>query len=342
MTKRILIVRLSAIGDSILSVPVLNALRRHMPEAKIGWVIEHASSQLIQGHTALDEMFTISKRTLKSPRELWSLALQLRRWKPDITIDLQGLTKSSLLAWLSGAKTRLGFRRDAFDGRELSTFLNNTLCKPDAKHLVDRSLEILRLMGISDHRVEFELPESDRDADFADKAIRQSQLEGRFAIINVGAGWVSKIWPAERYASVARHLDSHWGVPSLVVWAGADERRAAEQVVELSEKSAQLAPATTLQQLGSLIRRGSLFVGSDTGPMHLAVAVGTPTIGMIGPMPIERVRPYGARNLGIQRDRLAEKSDRKTDCRPMLSILPQDVQEACDRLMGEAIRENTE
>jgi len=333
MARRILIVRLSAIGDCILTVPVLNALRRNFPDAKIGWVIERAASQLIQGHVALDEMFVVSKKTFKSPGQLWAFGKTIRAWKPDITLDLQGLTKSSLIAWMSGAKDRLGFHRDQFDGREVSCFLNNRLFKPESEHIVDRSLELLKLLGVNDSQVSFDLPESDSDASFAERTVRALQLEGRFAIINVGAGWASKLWPADRYARVARHLDKQWGLPSLVVWSGEHERSVAEHVVAESNKMATLAPPTTLTQLGSLIRLAKLFVGSDTGPMHLSVALGTPTIGMIGPMPIERVRPYGTSNLGVQNVRLLKPANRKDDCGPMLSIFAEHITQACDQLM---------
>lgn len=338
MTKRILIVRLSAIGDCILSVPVLNSIRRNFPDSRIGWVIEGAASQLIQGHAALDDLFVVPKRAFKSPRALWTFASQLRAWKPDITLDLQGLTKSSLIAWLSGAKSRLGFQRDPFEGRELSCFLNNRLFKPESEHIVDRSLELLRLLGVNDSMVSFDLPEQDDDAKFADRMLRSKQLEGRFAIINVGAGWISKIWPSDRYASIARHLGEKWGTPSVVVWSGQQEKLAADQVVAESGGHATLAPATTLTQLGSLIRRASLFVGSDTGPMHLSVALGTPTIGMIGPMPIERVCPYGANNVGVQNNRLLKTADRKTDCSPMLSIFSEHVVQVCDQIMNRNMR----
>ena len=334
MTNRILIVRLSAIGDCILSVPVLNAIRRNFPNARIGWVIEKAASQLIQGHSALDDLFVVSKQTFKSPRQLWTLAAQLRAWKPDVTLDLQGLTKSSMLAWLSGAKLRLGFQRDDFDGRELSCFLNNRLYAPESEHIVDRSLELLKLLSIEDLAVEFHLPEKETDATFAERVQNANALEGRFAVINVGAGWTSKLWPAERYASVARHLAEYWGLPSLVVWSGEQENLVAKQIVATSNGHAVLSPATTLAQLASLIRRASLFVGSDTGPMHLSVAVGTPTVGMIGPMPLERVCPYGARNRGVQNVRLSKGSDRKSDCAPMLSIDSERVIQACDQLMS--------
>ena len=335
MAKRILIVRLSAIGDSILSVPVLTSLRRNFPTAEIGWVTERASAQLIQGHPALDQLFVTSKSTFKNPRDLWELGKQLRQWKPDITLDLQGLTKSSLIAWLSGAKNRIGFHHGHFDGRELSTWFNNQLFQADAEHIVDRGLELLGLLGVHDKRVEFNLPEMNQDTEFADKVLQSIHLTSPFAIVNVGAGWPSKIWPSDRYASVAKHLGQLWGVPSLVVWSGEQERAAAEQVIAQSGGFAQLAPSTTLTQLRSLIRRSCLFIGSDTGPMHLSVAVGTPTVGMIGPMPIQRVRPYGANTVGIQKARLPESklSDRKSDCVPMLSIQIEDVILACDTIM---------
>ena len=337
MSKRILIVRLSAIGDCILSVPVLNSIRRNFPDARIGWAIEHAASQLIQDHSALDKMFIVSKRAFKSPREMWTLTTNLRKWKPDITLDLQGLTKSSLIAWLSGAKARLGFHRDKFDGRELSCFLNNRLYRPESEHIVDRSLELLKLLGVHDSQVAFDLPEQENDSKFADRTVASLQLEGRFAIINVGAGWVSKIWPSNRYASIAKHLGEHWGMSSLVVWSGEKEKRAANEVVAGSGGHATLSPATTLSQLGSLIRRSSLFVGSDTGPMHLSVANGTPTIGLIGPMPIERVGPCGTNNAGVQNVRLLAESARKTDCTPMLSISTEDVMRVCDQLMDRCL-----
>jgi heptosyltransferase I len=335
LPQRILIVRLSAIGDSILSVPVLNALRRNLPDAKIAWVTERSSSQLLQGHKALDDLIVVSKRAFHSASELWALRSQLREGKPDTTLDLQGLSKSSLIAWLSGAKSRFGFKQGPFDGRELSTWLNNRLIQPKSNHIVDRSLELLELIGITDRRVAFDLPEFEADTLFATQQLDELGLAGRFAIINVGAGWPSKIWPSDRYAEIAIHLRKRWGLPSLVVWSGDMESKTAQQVVMQSQGAAVLAPSTTLTQLRSLIRLAILFVGSDTGPMHLSVACGTPTVGMIGPMPIERVKPYGDDNIGIQNVRLSEsrRSERKTNCAPMLSINVGAVASACDRIM---------
>lgn len=337
--QRILIVRLSAIGDTILSVPVLNALRQSYPDAKIAWVTEKASSQLIQGHAALDQLFVTDKRAFKSLRQFWRLAKSIRQWQPDLTIDLQGLTKSALLSWFSGAGRRIGFERDVFDGRELSTYLNNQCLRPSSKHMIDRGLELLHLLGVQASQVSFDLPETESEIEFAETTVRKLELTNRFAILNVGAGWPSKIWPSARYADVANHLWEHWGLNSLVVWSGEQEHAAALEVVSRTNGNAMLAPATNLVQLRGLIRRAILFVGSDTGPMHLSVALGTPTVGMIGPMPIERVGPYGPNHVGVQVERLGESqsSERKSNRLPMLSILPSHVIVGVDQLMRKSM-----
>ena len=284
----------------------------------------------------MNELFVVSKKSFKSVKELWKLRQKLQGWNPEITIDLQGLTKSSLVAWLSGAKQRLGFNRDTFDGRELSTFFNNHLYQSDSTHIVDRGIDLLALLGIQNKSVVFDLPEFDADRLFANQSLLELGIQGPFCIINVGAGWPSKIWPSQRYADVANHLGEQYGLPSLIVWSGEKERHAAVEIRAQSNSHSKLAPATTLTQLRSLIRQSRLFVGSDTGPMHLAAALGVPTIGMIGPMPLQRVSPYGDQNIGVQRDSLPDHltSQRKSNCGPMLSIQVEDVTAACDTILS--------
>lgn len=338
MEQRILIVRLSAIGDVVLSTPVLCALRRAFPEAKLGWVVERAGAQLLEGHPDLDDLIVVSKDTFRSLGNFYRAARKIRRWQPTSTIDLQGLTKSSLLAFASGAPKRYGFRKGDFDGREMSCWLNNHCLQPHSTHIVERGLELIQLLGAEITSIEYRLPEEDADSRFADLVVKNQCLDQPFAIINVGAGWPSKIWPDDRYSAVARYLSSHWGLMSLVLWSGLAERMAAEAVVQQSGGCAELAPETTLKQLRSLIRRAKIFVGSDTGPMHLSVALETPTVGMIGPMPIDRVGPIGVLNRGIQCETLPRSlnSQRKTDCKPMLSIQVEDVCNACGTILTSA------
>jgi heptosyltransferase I len=337
MPKRVLIVRLSAVGDTILSMPIACALRRHLPHTLVGWVVARGASELLQGHPCLDRLFVMPPEAMQSPIALGRFVRTLREWKPDVVIDAQGLTKSALLGWLSGAGQRVGLSLSEFEGRELSTWLNNLIVQPTTTHVIDRGLELLRPLGIPAPKVEFQVPEFPTVRPRVWSQLEPLGMREPWAMINVGAGWVSKIWPNDRYAAVARHLADRWNMQSVIVWGGEKERLAAEEVVSMSDGAAILAPPTSLQELAEWIRCTHLFVGSDTGPMHLAAALDIPTIGLIGPMPIERVGPRGPKNVAIQRLRLDEKDrgQRKSRCEPMLSIDVPSVLHACDRILGD-------
>jgi len=335
--ERILILRLSAVGDTILSLPILCALRQRFPKAKIAWVVGKGAADLLTGHEDLDELFVLSKETIASPRSYWSFLNAIRRWRPDTVIETQGLTKSAWIARYSGAKKRIGFHRSEFEGRELSTWLNNVLVIPQQEQVVLRGLELLKPLGIEHPNVEYKIP---RDASIASRVsdeIGNLCTDKTWGIINVGAGWPSKIWPTERYAAVAKHLGQRWGMPTWIAWGGNQEREIAQAVVRDSDSWARLMPATSLMELAEWIRHAKLFVGSDTGPMHLSVALDTPTVALIGPMPAERVGPLGSMHATIQNHRLTEKerNHRKSDLRPMLSIQVDDVTEACDRICSQ-------
>jgi heptosyltransferase-1 len=299
---RILIVRLSAIGDCLHTLPVLCALRRHFPQAHIAWAVEGRTGTLLEGHPDLNELIQLPRGWLKDRSKVGELRRTLRERRFDVTIDVQSLTRSAIVGWLSGASRRIGF--GGWRRHELSPWLNNILVRPRRDHIIDQNLELLRPLGIHQPAVEFRL------ADYAEAIVSIDQFlptqglgsigEKWFAIINPGGGWPSKIWPPERYAAVARHLGRESGLPSVVVWAGDKERAAAETIVSLAEGHAAVAPTTTLRELAELCRRACLFVGADSGPLHLAVAVGTPCVGILGPMPAKRNGPYGPQHESVE------------------------------------------
>ncbi len=339
MAQRILIVRLSAVGDTILNLPLLCALRHRFPDAELGWVVARGAAPLLEGHACLDRLFVLKPDDQRSIGAYWRFIQTIRNWGPETVLDAQGLTKSAGIGWLSGAKKRIGLARSEFEGRELSTWINNCIITPNAHHVIDRGLALLQAFGIHDPAIEYHVPSDSAIQMRVSEQISSLKLGPTWAILNVGAGWESKVWPNERYAAVARHLLNRWGISSVVAWGGAKERAAAEAVVAKAAGAAHLAPSTTLPELAEWIRCSSLFVGSDTGPLHLAVAVGTPTIGMIGPMPIERVGPRGPQHIAIQNAKLSasDRSHRKTDCGPMLSIDVPGVLKACDTLLARRI-----
>ncbi len=333
-SPRILIVRLTAIGDVIHGLPVLCALRAAMPEAFLGWVVEGGAGSLLEGHPALDALVRVPRRWLKSPGAVWRLRQQLRALRFDTTIDLQCLTKSAVAARLSGARRRIG--KAGEDGRELSRWFHNELVAPGGNHVIEHYLGLLRPLGIESPTVRFDLPERAVDGRIVDACLGgQNIARGRFAILNPGAGWPSKIWPADRYGELAKHLATAYGLRSVAVWGTADELPLAERIVATSGGSTLLAPNTSMTELASLCRRAAIFVGSDTGPMHLAVAVETPTISLHGPSDGEWCGAYGSGNVRLQSPIYVSSSfkRRTTDDKAMRAIDVETVVAACDRLL---------
>jgi lipopolysaccharide heptosyltransferase I len=335
-SPRILIVRLSAIGDVLHGLPVLCALREALPQAFLAWVVEGRTADLLRPHKALDEIISLPRGWLKSPGAVLGLRRRLRKLSFDTAIDLQGLTKSAMAAWLSGARRRIGF--DGKDGRELSRWLNNVLVRPGATHVIDRNLELLGPLAIKHAQARFDLEISAADAATAQQMLRKHAWSDRFCVINPGAGWKSKLWPADRFAAVARRLGRARRVHSLVVWAGDLERTWAEAIVAASDGWSTAAPATSLGELAAIVKRAALCVSSDTGPLHLAVAVGTPSVGLFGPMPAERNGPYGPQHVALQKMRVEGTSRQRRAAGPesMEAISVDDVCAACEQILERA------
>lgn len=334
-SPRILIVRLTAIGDVIHGIPVACAIRDALPNAFIGWVVEGTAGDVLEGHRAIDALVRVPRRYWKSAREVWRMRQRLRSLNFDTAIDLQCLTKSAITAWLSGARKRIG--KAGSEGRELSGWFHNELIQPSGTHVIEHYLSMLRPLGISSPAVRFDLPERPGEAAFADNFLRTSGLaRARFAVLNPGAGWPSKVWPAERYGALARHLFQKHGLRSVAVWGLPSEISLAESIVGASNEHALLAPPTTMLELASLCRRAALFVGSDTGPMHLAVAVGTPTISMHGPSRADWCGAYGPLNARMQIRYEAGSSleRRRADDSAMRAIAIPMVERACDQVLA--------
>jgi lipopolysaccharide heptosyltransferase I len=333
-SPRILIVRVSAIGDVIHGIPVLCALREAYPTAFLAWVAEGTAGDVLDGHPALDELVRVPRRWWKLPREVWRMRQRLRNMRFDVAIDLQCLTKSAITAWLSGAPRRIG--KAGADGRELSRWFNNELIEASGTHVLEHYLSMLRPLGIESTTVQFNLPERTADGEGIERFLQSSGITGRrFAVLNPGAGWPSKIWPAERYGALAQYLHEAHGVASVAAWGLKTELPLAETIVAMSAGHAQLAPPTTMLQLASLCRRAALFVGSDTGPMHLAVAVGTPTISMHGPSRADWCGAYGRNNIRLQirYEHGSSLERRRADDGAMRAITVEMAAHACDHIL---------
>jgi heptosyltransferase-1 len=330
---RFLIVRLSAIGDVIQALPLACALREHFPKAYIAWAVEGRAGTLLEGHPAVSELIRLQRGWLKSPRGVWRLRWHLRSRRFDVALEAQGLLRAAILAWLSGARRRIGFGRPW--GRELTPWLNTEVVDTGDVHIIERNLQLLRPLGIAAPRVRFDLPERESDRRAADVMLQAMRIGGEFVLINPGAGWPSKLWPAARYAAVAEYLGKKWNLPALIVWAGQTERRLAEEIVAAAPENTRLAPETSLLQLAALARRARLFIGSDTGPLHLAAATGTPCVGLYGPWPAKRHGPYGPGHVWVQKAFFEGPTRRRRHAPKtyMEAIQIDDVCRACEEIL---------
>ncbi len=329
---RFLITRLSAVGDCVHTIPIVHALRDRYPKCFIAWATQSGPATLLDGIAGIDELVRVPRDWMKSPRSWWQVRRQLRPMRIEVSIDPQSLSKSSMLGWLSGAKHRIGFERP--QGRELSLLTNRLRIHPASEHVVDRYLELLKPLGIRQPAVRFDMPDLSEVAVLTFLDANGLDETSGFAVVNPGAGWPSKVWPAERYGAIAAHLGATHQVRTVVTWSGDDELEMARSICDAADGFAILAEPTSLPELRSLVRRAKLFVGSDTGPMHLAVAVGTPCVSIYGPTSPARCGPYGPGHVALHVPVETNQKLRSDDNSAMLKIETRDVVEACDKTLA--------
>lgn len=347
---RILIVRLSAMGDIIHAMPAVAGLRRQFPESRIDWAIEERWSPLltsritseIERDSELSEQQPLVNRvqqvqmrswrqsplSFKTREEIMSLRAQLRASNYDHAIDLQGAIRSALLARASGAKVKAG----ALHPRELpARWLYNVKAHAPAEHVVHQAAEVVS--AAVGRMVDPIPPPFPQDPETERWAADQAQSASpQFALVNPGAGWGAKCWPAERYAELIRILSEH-GVFSLIN-AGPGEKELAQNACLANEKVAKVVECS-LRQLIALSRLASIFIGGDTGPMHLASALGIPVLAIFGPTDPARNGPYGGRYVVLRNpESKRDHSRRREPERGLLSIGVQQVAEAAFTLLG--------
>ena len=332
--KNVLITRLSAIGDCILTIPLAVRAKELWPDCKLSWIVDCAASQLLEEHPAVDELIKIPRGWLKCPSEWKPLKKDLQSREFDLTLDPQGLTKSALLGWMSGARRRVGF--DFSHGREIAPLVATQRISRTARHMVDTYLELLTpwaSMSPGDGR--FQMPIYEQAAASANRMLVQQGLRDEpWIALNPGAGWTTRLWPVQRFGMLAREVFREHGRRSLVFWAGEAELLMAKVIEEESRGAAMLAPKTSLTEMLEMLRRASLLVTGDTGPLHLASSIGTPTVALHGPTWSDETGPYGNRHIAIQSSirALSKKHIRKGPNIAMQAIEVDEVYHACAQL----------
>jgi lipopolysaccharide heptosyltransferase I len=303
--SRILILRTSALGDVVHCLPVLAALRRHLPAARLGWVVEEAMAPLLAGHPDLDLVLTVRLRPWRrrplgggTPGEVVRFLRRLRGFGADTALDLMGNHKAGILARLSGARRRIGPARPWRREPESAVWIDEPVPLPDdAHHAVDRALAVAAALGLPRHEpADFGGAKLFAGGEPPGTAARleRAGLDGRpFALLHPAAGWRNKEYPPERWGEVARRLAQESGLLTLVTAGpGEDDRGAA--VAAAADGAARVTAGTDLPTLAALIRRAALVLGGDTGPLHLARALGAPVLAVHGPTDPARHGPYAA------------------------------------------------
>jgi heptosyltransferase I len=310
---RLLIVRLGSMGDVIHTLPSVTALRRSFPEAMIGWVIEERWAELLctlstprsgprsPQRPLVDKIHTVNTKAWRSSpfsNQTWEQIAaglsDLRAGRYEIAVDFQGAARSALIASWSGAPVIYGVAQPRENVASLF-YTRQVLAR--GSHIVEQNLSLAEAVA----REPLEMPHVEFPYDeTAQKECSRRLTDqdiGEFMLLNPGAGWGAKQWPAERYGYVAKLLAED-GFKTLIN-CGPGEKNLA-QAVEANSGGAAEEIACSLTQLIAITRRASLFIGGDTGPMHLAAALGIPTVGIFGPTDPARNGPFGTRSIVLR------------------------------------------
>ena len=336
---RLLIVKLSSIGDVVQSLPVLAALRRRFPQAYIAWAVKPAAADVLVGSPHLSETLVLGGDHAEEPgvRRLppltapGRLARALRGIRFDLALDMQGLLKSALVAYLSGAPERIGFRN-----RQEGAFLLNTRSVvPDRRdtHAVDAYLGFAEALRAPVLPLDFTIATTEADRETAARLL--GDRDDVVALVP-GARWLSKRWPTARFAIVADALGAEFGCTSVVVGGPSDGALAAEIASAATSAVLDLTGRTSLKQLAEVFRRCRAVVSNETGPMYIAAAVGAPTVAIFGPTDPKRLGPYGDGHAKVTA-RVPCGPCRRRSCRPlscMEKITPEQVIAEARKLLG--------
>lgn len=334
-------------GDILHALPAVTALRRAHPEWEIGWAIEPRWQALLTAgepgkETALgpaqpivDRLhFASAKRWARTPlspqtfRELAALRRELRASRYDAVIDFQGAIRSAVLARMAGAPRVLG----ESDPRERpARWLFTERIPTDGKHVIEQDFELARAVASDTLQPAAPLLPVDCEAESWCNALLSASANQPIALLTPGAGWGAKRWPVDRYAAVATGLN-HRGLRVLVN-TGPGEEPLAEAIESASNRVATPVKAS-LSQLIALTRHIALCIAGDTGPLHLACALGRPVVGIYGPTDPSRNGPYGTRSVVLRSPSSRRDHSRRAEPESgLLTISPEEVLEAADSLL---------
>lgn len=325
-----LIVRLGSLGDVVHAIPAAAALARRYPRAAIDWLVDPRYADLLQIVAGLRRAIPLDPRG--GAGTLLQAIGTLRRQRYEAAVDLQGLIKSAVLARLAGARRTIGLPREHLREPAARAFYSETADPGRDPHVIRKGLAMMGALGVSETSVRFPLriPPSEPAARV------EARFGGGYVVLNPGAAWPNKRWAPERFGAVAAAIRDRLALASLVLW-GPGEAGAAAAVVAASRGAAELSPPTAIVDLPALLRGARLVISGDTGPLHIAGAVGAPIVALFGPTLAERNGPWSPEDIIVSRTARCECHYQRT-CRrgePCLDTIEVDeVVAAAERRLG--------
>ncbi len=331
--RNILIVRMSAIGDVIHALPVARALKKSDPQVKVTWIVEKLAYDLLTNNPDIDELILFRRKEFTSmsgfARNAPQFTKYLRSKNYDLSLDLQGLFKSAAVAKMAGAPKRLGY----CNMRELSWMVSKPVCGPHQDgNIVERYLDVTRHLGVEVDTPEWVINVTEEERMKALGVLRQAGVDPQapFIVLAPSTSWQSKCWPAESYAILADMLLAEYNTQIVMIGSAGDTQMAA-RIADLSRgKVYDLTAKLTLKELAFVEGQSRLFIGGDTGPMHLSVAMNTPVVALFGPTDPRRFGPYGDQHTVVRTEVSCGPCHKRKCANPrcMESIKPSQVMEA--------------
>ena len=291
-----LIIRLSSLGDIIHTLPAFSALRKNYPEAKISWVVEEKGKEILDLVLGLDRVVSVTLKSWKIySRKFWQEFTKLKkeiRTADQIAIDFQGLIKSGFLAFLSGARRRIGFHKKNLKEGQASLFYTENLDEvPERDHVIEKNLKLLSLLGIEGSRYDFPLHFPEELGAKVQGILDDSGYDAqkKLVLLNVGAAWETKRWYADRWIELVARIRGDKVYP-ILLWGNEEEHALAKEVRDASQ--VPLVPPMTLKEVMALIKKASVLISGDTFALQAAGALDTPVVGLFGPTTPTRNGPF--------------------------------------------------
>jgi heptosyltransferase I len=296
---RVLLIRLGAVRDGLMTVPLAVDTKRLWPNSRVSWIVDSEIEQLLRAHSHIDEVIRIERNWLRNPRGLRALRQRLCEPNFDLVLDPQSVFKSAMLGVMSKCPTRVGFDRPL--AREFASFFLTHRVRPTARHRVDIYRQLLQpwretQLGVG----EFHLPHDSTARQRVETAIEHTVASRKWVAIYPGAIWPTAVWPLDRFAAIAKFLLINYQLPSVVLWRDQHEKLVAKVIVEQAQPAAFVAPELSIAELAETCRQASFLISGDSDVLQIASSVGTPCISLHGPTWADEFGVYRRNNYSIQ------------------------------------------